>query len=73
MTAKAEPDIPTKCPNCGKGPFIRDPDSGELVCSNCGYVLLEKEEEEAPEFVSDGEGGSRPSGARTSISRPTWA
>jgi transcription initiation factor TFIIB len=39
-----------RCPNCGKVAFVIDPSSGELVCSNCGYVLKEKIEEVGPEF-----------------------
>lgn len=67
-----ETSLPRKCPNCGKGPFVRDEESGELVCSNCGYVLREKEENDAPTFYDDG-GGGRPqvtSGPPTSIARP---
>jgi transcription initiation factor TFIIB len=41
-------ELPVKCPNCGKGPFIRDEESGELVCQNCGYVLLERAEDARP-------------------------
>lgn len=44
-TTDSGTQIPDKCPNCGKGPFVRDEESGELVCSNCGYVLREKEED----------------------------
>jgi transcription initiation factor TFIIB len=66
-----ETSPPRKCPNCGKGPFVRDEESGELVCSNCGYVLREKEENDAPSFYDDG--GGRPqimSGPPTSIAKP---
>ena len=52
MSSRQEPvdkgteEIPEKCPNCGKkGTFVRDEESGELVCGNCGFVLREKEEE----------------------------
>lgn len=63
-------DMPTKCPNCGKGPFVRDEESGELVCANCGYVLLERAESEQPSF-SEGVGGAAVgSGPPTSIARP---
>jgi transcription initiation factor TFIIB len=41
--------IPDQCPNCGKkNTFVLD--SGELVCSNCGFVLREKIEETTPEW-----------------------
>jgi transcription initiation factor TFIIB len=39
-----------RCPRCGKGPMITDTASGELFCSNCGYVIKEKIEELGPEW-----------------------
>jgi len=39
-----------KCPKCGKGPMILDTSSGELFCSNCGFVVKEKIEEVGPEW-----------------------
>lgn len=39
-----------KCPKCGKGPMIMDSTSGELFCSNCGFVVKEKIEEIGPEW-----------------------
>jgi transcription initiation factor TFIIB len=65
-------EIPDKCPNCGKkGTFVRDEESGEMVCSNCGFVLREREEETGPSFSSS-EGGSPQiaSGPPTSIAQP---
>lgn len=41
-----------KCPRCGRGQMILDPESGELVCSNCGFVLKEKIEDTGPEWRS---------------------
>jgi transcription initiation factor TFIIB len=41
-----------KCPRCGKGPMVLDSESGELVCSNCGYVVKEKIEDSGPEWRS---------------------
>jgi transcription initiation factor TFIIB len=41
-----------KCPRCGKGPLVVDPNSGELYCSNCGFVLKERLEETRPEWRS---------------------
>ena len=64
--------VPEKCPNCGKkGTFLRDEESGEMVCSNCGFVLREKEEETGPSFSSS-EGGAQQisSGPPTSIAQP---
>src|SRR5579875_3316801 len=40
----------TRCPRCGKAEMVLDADSGEQVCTNCGYVLKEKIEEEGPEW-----------------------
>jgi transcription initiation factor TFIIB len=65
-------EIPDKCPNCGKrDTFVREEESGEMVCSNCGFVLREKEEETGPAFSSS-EGGSPQitSGPPTSIAQP---
>ncbi|MCX8191766.1 MAG: transcription initiation factor IIB [Nitrososphaerales archaeon] len=39
-----------RCPRCGKGPMVVDTAGGELLCSNCGYVLKEKIEEVGPEW-----------------------
>jgi transcription initiation factor TFIIB len=41
-----------KCPRCGKGPMVLDSESGELVCSNCGYVVKERIEDTGPEWRS---------------------
>src|SRR5271155_3434358 len=41
-----------KCPRCGKGPMVLDSESGELICSNCGYVVKEKIEDTGPEWRS---------------------
>src|SRR5438445_4543658 len=50
---------------------MRDEESGEMVCSNCGFVLREKEEETGPSFSSS-EGGDPQiaSGPPTSIAEP---
>src|SRR5208282_3111062 len=65
-------EIPDKCPNCGKkGTFVRDEESGEMVCSNCGFVLREKEEETGPSFSSSEAGTPQiSSGPPTSIAQP---
>lgn len=31
-----------KCPECGKEKVMRDPESGELVCQNCGLVISDE-------------------------------
>ena len=39
-----------KCVKCGKGPMVMDTGGGEMFCSKCGYVFVEKLEEEGPEW-----------------------
>lgn len=39
-----------RCPRCGKGPLVNDSASGEVFCSNCGYVIKEKMAEVGPEW-----------------------
>jgi transcription initiation factor TFIIB len=39
-----------KCPECGSRDLIRDHDSGEIICSNCGYVLDDKLPDNGPEW-----------------------
>ena len=39
-----------KCTRCGKGPIVIDSSGGEMNCSNCGYVTVDKIEEEGPEW-----------------------
>lgn len=62
--------IPKNCPNCGKeNTFVLDSGSGELVCTNCGFVLRENIEETGPEWRTfSSEEGER-SGAR--VGSPT--
>jgi len=71
-TDKDRREIPDSCPNCGKkGTFVRDEESGELVCGNCGFVLREKEEETGPAFSSSEAGNTQiTSGPPTSIAQP---
>ena len=64
-------EIPDKCPNCGKkGTFVRDEESGEMVCSNCGFILSEKEEETGPSFSSESGSPHITSGPPTSLAQP---
>ncbi len=58
-----------RCPRCGKASLVRDEESGELICSNCGFVLREKIEEEGPEWRNSREDGKDKSrtGMPTSI------
>ena len=56
-----------KCPRCGKGPLAEDTNTGESYCTNCGYVIKERQEESRPEWRSfqDEQGGE--SRARTGM------
>jgi transcription initiation factor TFIIB len=39
-----------KCPECGSTNLISDPDTGEIVCSNCGLVIQETAIDKGPEW-----------------------
>lgn len=39
-----------RCPRCGRKTLLLDSNTGELVCSHCGFVIKEKEEETRPEW-----------------------
>jgi transcription initiation factor TFIIB len=59
-----------RCPRCGKGPMIVDASGGELVCSNCGFVVKEKIVEVGPEwraFSSEEKNDRARGGVPTSI------
>ncbi len=59
------------CSVCNKNnETVTDPDSGELICGNCGTVLLENIVESGPEWrlLGEGKDGSR-TGMPTSLSR----
>jgi len=44
------------CPECRGSRFIRDYETAEIVCINCGYVIEEKMEDMGPEWRAfDGE------------------
>lgn len=59
------------CLVCNKNnETVADPDSGELICGNCGTVLLENIVESGPEWRLSGEGKDRSrTGMPTSLSR----
>jgi len=40
----------TECPNCGSSDIIEDPDTGERICKNCGYVISEQALDRGPEW-----------------------
>ncbi|MEM1507618.1 MAG: transcription initiation factor IIB [Candidatus Bathyarchaeia archaeon] len=39
-----------KCPECGSTNLISDPDTGEIICSNCGLVIQESIMDKGPEW-----------------------
>ncbi len=39
-----------KCPECGGGHFIKDYETAEVVCRDCGYVVEDKLEDTGPEW-----------------------
>jgi len=39
-----------KCPECGSTNLVSDPDTGEVVCSNCGLVIQETTIDKGPEW-----------------------
>lgn len=58
-------------PNCGDGQKITDPESGELICTKCGFVIYEKVGEEQPGWegtVNQPASRMRP-GGRTTLAR----
>lgn len=42
--------VSDRCPNCGKRSLVEDLSSGELSCSNCGFVVSEKSIDHGPEW-----------------------
>ncbi len=62
--------IQDRCRRCGRGKKVTDTESGEIVCSSCGFVISEKIEDFGPEHRNfmDGHDTSR-TGAGTSLSR----
>jgi len=58
-----------RCPRCGKGTQVTDPNTGEKFCGKCGFVITEKADESGPEwrsFSNEGENKSR-AGVPTSL------
>jgi transcription initiation factor TFIIB len=39
-----------RCTECGASPLIRDQESGEVVCTNCGFVVNTKLTDRGPEW-----------------------
>ncbi|MDG6983883.1 MAG: transcription initiation factor IIB [Nitrososphaerota archaeon] len=62
--------VSDRCPQCGKRTLVEDANSGELSCSNCGFVVTEHAIDQGPEWRSFGDekGQDRArTGAPTSI------
>lgn len=66
---------PTKqngaCNRCVQSKIIIDSESGEIYCTNCGYVITERIQESGPEwrsFAHDERGDRARTGAPTSLS-----
>ncbi|MEM3094909.1 MAG: transcription initiation factor IIB [Nitrososphaera sp.] len=60
------------CPNCGDGQKVTDVESGELICTKCGFVIRERvgnEEEEEDWSVLAREPGSKLRTSPTSLAR----
>ncbi|MEE8179416.1 MAG: TFIIB-type zinc ribbon-containing protein [Nitrosopumilaceae archaeon] len=65
-----EEHVKDKCARCGKGKLVTDNESGEMFCSNCGFVMSEKLQESGPEwrsFTQDEHGDRARAGAPTSL------
>jgi len=62
--------VSDRCPQCGKRTLVEDANTGELSCSNCGYVVTERAIDQGPEWrnFSDEKGEDRArAGSPTSI------
>ncbi len=67
----AQSTSPTdRCPRCNKGTMLTDSNTGETFCSKCGFVAIDRVEQEGPEWRSfskeDGENRTR-TGTPTSL------
>jgi transcription initiation factor TFIIB len=62
--------VSDRCPQCGKRRLVEDANTGELSCSNCGFVVTERSIDQGPEWrnFGDEKGEDRArGGAPTSI------
>ncbi len=73
MSIVVEPSTEIKkCPRCGSERLMKDPERGELVCLDCGFVIEENLidfSQEWREFDSDDVEGKRRAGAPISLAR----
>jgi transcription initiation factor TFIIB len=60
------------CSVCSDGQMVTDPESGEIICRNCGIVMLDKIQESRPEWraftADDGKDRTR-TGTPSSLAR----
>ncbi|MEA2089878.1 MAG: transcription initiation factor IIB [Thermoproteota archaeon] len=49
-TAPTQPMQVRKCPECGSTHLMRDKESAEIVCMDCGYVIVAKLADRGPEW-----------------------
>ena len=63
--------VSDRCPQCGKRNLVEDSSTGELSCSNCGFVVTEKSIDMGPEWRSFGDDAQSKSrtGSPISITR----
>jgi transcription initiation factor TFIIB len=47
--------VSDKCPQCGKRTLVEDANTGELSCTNCGFVVSERSIDQGPEWRSFGD------------------
>ncbi len=47
--------VSDRCPQCGKRTLVEDSHTGELSCSNCGFVVSERAIDQGPEWRSFGD------------------
>ncbi len=62
--------VSDRCPQCGKRSLVEDVNTGELSCSNCGFVVSERSTDTGPEWRGFGDERSQErvrTGSPTSI------
>ncbi len=47
--------VSNRCPQCGKRSLVEDLNTGEISCSNCGFVVSERAVDSGPEWRSFGD------------------
>ncbi|MFB5606269.1 MAG: TFIIB-type zinc ribbon-containing protein, partial [Nitrosarchaeum sp.] len=61
-------DSNNRCPRCAQGKLVTDNESGEMFCSKCGFVAIDKVEQEGPEWRSFSKEGDNRTRTGTPIS-----